>query len=58
MKKLIIAIVIVIIAVGSGVFFYASKDKKINETIDAIEDKNVKQVFKIVLTNLKTIMVK
>lgn len=46
MKKLIIAIVIVIIAVGSGVFFYASKDKKINETIDAIEDKNVKQVFK------------
>lgn len=37
---------IVIIAVGSGVFFYASKDKKINETIDAIEDKNVKQVFK------------
>lgn len=46
MKKLIIAIVIVIIAVGSSVFFYASKDKKINETIDAIEDKNVKQVFK------------
>lgn len=46
MKKLIIAIVIVIIAVGSGVFFYVSKDKKINETIDAIEDKNVKQVFK------------
>ncbi|RIN87919.1 PBP2a family beta-lactam-resistant peptidoglycan transpeptidase MecA1 [Mammaliicoccus sciuri] len=46
MKKLIIAIVIVIIAVGSGVFFYASKDKKINETIDAIEHKNVKQVFK------------
>ncbi|MCJ0952398.1 PBP2a family beta-lactam-resistant peptidoglycan transpeptidase MecA1 [Mammaliicoccus sciuri] len=46
MKKLIIAIVIVIIAIGSGVFFYASKDKKINETIDAIEDKNVKQVFK------------
>ncbi len=46
MKKLIIAIVIVIIAVGSGVFFYASKDKKINETIDAIEDKKVKQVFK------------
>ncbi|WP_049320319.1 PBP2a family beta-lactam-resistant peptidoglycan transpeptidase MecA1 [Mammaliicoccus sciuri] len=46
MKKLIIAIVIVIIAVGSGVFFYASIDKKINETIDAIEDKNVKQVFK------------
>ncbi len=46
MKKLIIAIVIVIIAAGSGVFFYASKDKKINETIDAIEDKNVKQVFK------------
>ena len=46
MKKLIIAIVIVIISVGSGVFFYASKDKKINETIDAIEDKNVKQVFK------------
>lgn len=46
MKKLIIAIVIVIIAVGSGVFFYASKVKKINETIDAIEDKNVKQVFK------------
>lgn len=46
MKKLIIAIVIVIIAAGSGVFFYASKDKKITETIDAIEDKNVKQVFK------------
>lgn len=46
MKKLIIAIVIVIIAIGSGVFFYASKNKKINETIDAIEDKNVKQVFK------------
>lgn len=46
MKKLIIAIVIVIIAVGSGVFFYASRDDQINETIDAIEDKNVKQVFK------------
>ncbi|MEB7066504.1 PBP2a family beta-lactam-resistant peptidoglycan transpeptidase MecA1 [Mammaliicoccus sciuri] len=46
MKKLIIAIVIVIIAIGSGVFFYASRDDQINETIDAIEDKNVKQVFK------------
>ncbi len=46
MKKLIIAIVIVIIAVGSGVFFYASRDDQINETIDAIQDKNVKQVFK------------
>lgn len=46
MKKLIIAIVIVIIAVGSGVFFYASRDDQINETIDAIEDKNVKEVFK------------
>lgn len=46
MKKLIIAILIVIIAVGSGVFFYASRDNQINETIDAIEDKNVKQVFK------------
>lgn len=46
MKKLIIAIVIVIIAIGSGVFFYASRDDQINETIDAIQDKNVKQVFK------------
>lgn len=46
MKKLIIAIVIVIIAIGSGVFFYASRDNQINETIDAIQDKNVKQVFK------------
>ncbi|WP_425255222.1 PBP2a family beta-lactam-resistant peptidoglycan transpeptidase MecA1 [Mammaliicoccus sciuri] len=46
MKKLIIAIVIVIIAAGSGVFFYASRDDQINETIDAIQDKNVKQVFK------------
>ncbi len=46
MKKLIIAIVIVIIAIGSGVFFYASRDDQINETIDAIQDKNVKLVFK------------
>lgn len=46
MKKLIIAIVIVIIAVGSSVFFYASKNSQINDTLDAIEDKNVKQVFK------------
>ena len=26
--------------------FYASKDKEINNTIDAIEDKNFKQVYK------------
>ena len=28
------------------VYFYASKDKEINNTIDAIEDKNFKQVYK------------
>ena len=46
MKKLIIAIVIVIIVVASSIFFYASKNSQINDTLDAIEDKNVKQVFK------------
>lgn len=46
MKKLIIAIVVVIIVVASSIFFYASKNSQINDTLDAIEDKNVKQVFK------------
>ncbi|MEB5790136.1 PBP2a family beta-lactam-resistant peptidoglycan transpeptidase MecA1 [Mammaliicoccus sciuri] len=46
MKKLIIAIVVVIIIVASSIFFYASKNSQINDTLDAIEDKNVKQVFK------------
>lgn len=46
MKKLIIAIVVVIIVVASSIFFYASKNSQINDTLDVIEDKNVKQVFK------------
>ncbi|MEB5569018.1 PBP2a family beta-lactam-resistant peptidoglycan transpeptidase MecA1 [Mammaliicoccus sciuri] len=46
MKKLIIAIVVVIIVVASSIFCYASKNSQINDTLDAIEDKNVKQVFK------------
>ena len=46
MKKLIIAIVVVIIVVASSIFFYASKNSQINDTLDASEDKNVKQVFK------------
>ncbi|MBV5105298.1 PBP2a family beta-lactam-resistant peptidoglycan transpeptidase MecA1 [Mammaliicoccus sciuri] len=46
MKKFIIAIVVVIIIVASSIFFYASKNSQINDTLDAIEDKNVKQVFK------------
>lgn len=46
MKKIIIAIVVVIIVVASSIFFYASKNSQINDTLDAIEDKNVKQVFK------------
>lgn len=47
MKKIIIALLILIVAAaGVGTYFYASKDKKINETVDAIEDKNFKQVYK------------
>ena len=34
------------------------KDKEINNTIDAIEDKNFKQVYKDIVIFLKAIMVK
>ena len=57
MKKLIIAIVVVIIVVASSIFL-CIKNSQINDTLDAIEDKNVKQVFKDSTYQSKMIMAK
>ena len=47
MKKIkIVPLILIVVVVGFGIYFYASKDKEINNTIDAIEDKNFKQVYK------------
>ncbi|HDJ3502742.1 TPA: PBP2a family beta-lactam-resistant peptidoglycan transpeptidase MecA [Staphylococcus aureus] len=47
MKKIkIVPLILIVVVVGFGIYFYSSKDKEINNTIDAIEDKNFKQVYK------------
>ncbi|MGT0197669.1 hypothetical protein ACVNPZ_02945 [Staphylococcus aureus] len=60
MKKIkIVPLILIVVVVGFGIYFYASKDKEINNIIDAIEDKNFKQVYKDKqLYLLKAIMVK
>ena len=45
MKKIkIVPLILIVVVVGFGIYFYASKDKEINNTIDAIEDKDRKSV--------------
>ena len=47
MKKIkIVPLILIVVVVGFGIYFYASKDKEINNNIYAIEDKNFKQVYK------------
>ena len=47
MKKIkIVPLILIVVVVGFGIYFMLPKDKEINNTIDAIEDKNFKQVYK------------
>ena len=48
MKKIkIVPLILIVVVVGFGIYFYASKDKEINNTIDAIEDKISNKFIKI-----------
>ena len=47
MKKIkIVPLILIVVVVGFGIYFMLQKIKEINNTIDAIEDKNFKQVYK------------